>query len=254
MTARSASVPSLCNYCGDPNCTIHYGLCHCGCGRRARISHRNNAYFGRVKGVPLIFLNGHNGVARRHLVEQPEDTSTRLIALTRGQTAIVDADDFAALSLRNWRAQWCDKTRGFYAVRSEFRNGAETSMMMHTEIMPAPDGFVIDHASRNTLDNRKRNLRIATASQNGINSGMRSNNTSGYRGVSWNKKFRKWVASIRHGGHLCYLGSYDRIEDAAEARRKKEIELFGEFSPLAQYASSLSAARTLMDSSVITVP
>jgi hypothetical protein len=72
-----------------------------------------------------------------------------------------------------------------------------------------------DHANGNGLDNRDRNLRKATPAQQAANQGTRSDNTSGYRGVVWNKG--KWLARIKTGGKQRYLGRFDDPADAARA-------------------------------------
>lgn len=56
-----------------------------------------------------------------------------------------------------------------------------------------------------------------------------SSNTSGYRGVYQNKRNSRWVAQITFKGKTYYLGSYERIEDAVEIRKKAETELFDGF-------------------------
>lgn len=78
----------------------------------------------------------------------------------------------------------------------------------------------VDHVNRDPGDNRWCNLREASQSQNVSNSGMRSDNTSGYRGVSWAKRERRWRAYGTVGGKKVGLGYYARIEDAAEAARE----------------------------------
>lgn len=55
-----------------------------------------------------------------------------------------------------------------------------------------------------------------------------ANNTSGIRGVYQNKRSGKWQAQITFQGKTRYLGSYDKLEDAAKARAAGE-ELFDEF-------------------------
>lgn len=53
-------------------------------------------------------------------------------------------------------------------------------------------------------------------------------NKSGYVGVNWNKAHNRWQASIRYQGHKYNLGEFANIEDAINARKAKEIELFGD--------------------------
>jgi hypothetical protein len=144
--------------------------------------------------------------------------------------ARVDTAEYERINQYHWRAQWSEDMHSYYAVRSVIVNGKESVIMMQGDVLPAPDGYVTDHISRDTLDNRKINLRYATNSQNGMNAKKRSNNTSGHTGVSKNKKDGLWWASIRCEGELIHLGRFILIEDAIDARHKKEIELFGEFS------------------------
>jgi len=87
-----------------------------------------------------------------------------------------------------------------------------------------------DHINGIRDDNRWRNLREATKSQNNRNKGMQSNNKSGHIGVSWRKNTKKWTARIRVEDKYLSLGSYVNKEDAAEAYRNASLKHFGEFS------------------------
>lgn len=88
---------------------------------------------------------------------------------------------------------------------------------------------IIDHINRNKADNRKINLRIANKQTNGINRGANCNNKIGYKGI--NKVFNsdKFCARIMINGKTIHLGVFDNINDAIEARKNKEKEIFGEF-------------------------
>lgn len=66
----------------------------------------------------------------------------------------------------------------------------------------------IDHVNGKTDDNRKSNLRLATVKQNLENTGKPKNNTSGFKGVSFNKPTKKWMAYIKNHGKRIYLGLY----------------------------------------------
>ena len=89
----------------------------------------------------------------------------------------------------------------------------------------------IDHHNRIKTDNRIINLREADNSQNGKNLSLKINNTSGHSGVSWDKSNKKWRASIKVNYKQIYLGRYDTIEEAIEARKQAEIKYFGEWRP-----------------------
>lgn len=90
----------------------------------------------------------------------------------------------------------------------------------------------VDHIDRSPLNNHESNLREATISQNRVNSKIRSDNTSGYIGVSWHKKTKKWQASICFKGKRIYLGLFNDKKDAACAYDKTALKHFGEFARL----------------------
>ncbi|MGO4744001.1 HNH endonuclease signature motif containing protein [Serratia quinivorans] len=89
----------------------------------------------------------------------------------------------------------------------------------------------IDHIDRNKLNNSIDNLREATRYENGANVGIKSHNTSGFIGVSYNAQWRKWFAQIIHKGNKTFLGYYKTPELASEAYQKAAKEKFGEYSP-----------------------
>jgi hypothetical protein len=90
----------------------------------------------------------------------------------------------------------------------------------------------IDHRDQDSTNDKWENLRLADQSQNCANSRTHSNNTSGYRGVSWNKKRQKWRAYIAFNQRQYECGFFDSIEEASEARDAKAIILHGEFARL----------------------
>jgi hypothetical protein len=75
-----------------------------------------------------------------------------------------------------------------------------------------PTDMEIDHINRQRDDNRIVNLRLVTSVGNNRNQGMRRNNTSGVKGVSWSKQANKWHVLI-YGQHL---GFYADKEEAAK--------------------------------------
>jgi hypothetical protein len=83
----------------------------------------------------------------------------------------------------------------------------------------------IDHIDRNPSNNKINNLREVSNQCNMRNTGNRINNTSGVKGVSWNKINNKWVAYIWVNGKLKYLGYYKNFDNAVKARYKAEKEL-----------------------------
>ena len=91
-------------------------------------------------------------------------------------------------------------------------------------------GRDLDHKNRIRSDDRIENLREATASQNNANSKLRCNNTSGYRGVSWNRRKGKFRAYVSVDRKQIHLGFFYIVERAAAVAKLARIEHFGEFS------------------------
>ncbi len=90
----------------------------------------------------------------------------------------------------------------------------------------------VDHWDHDGLNNRWKNLRAATHVENIRNSRIRSNNTSGYKGVSWDVNRGKWQVGIRYDGKRHALGRFDDKEEAIAAYAAAAKRIFGEFAYL----------------------
>ncbi len=91
-------------------------------------------------------------------------------------------------------------------------------------------GIDIDHIDRDRSNNAWANLRLATRTENNMNAGLRSDNKSGHKGVSWSARDEKWVARITVSGRIHYLGDYSDISRAIAARQDAERRFFGEYN------------------------
>ena len=91
-------------------------------------------------------------------------------------------------------------------------------------------GTAVDHINRDRTDNRWENLRIVTAQQNCMNAGIRSDNTSGVRGVQWWSTRKVWRARITVNGKEIILGQYATKDEAIAARRSAEHKYHGEYA------------------------
>ena len=89
---------------------------------------------------------------------------------------------------------------------------------------------VVDHINRDKKDNRIENLRKATFQQNSANSRIPSHNTSGYKGVCFDKKQNAFMSYITFNGKFKFLGYFKTPEEASDAYFKKAKEFFGEFA------------------------
>jgi AP2 domain/HNH endonuclease len=154
------------------------------------------------------------------------------IPLTQGQFALVDDEDFERLNIHKWCAVFDRRRRLFYATRQSPRfNGKQRVINMHRSILGALPGEQVDHKNHDTLDNQRENLRICSVPQNSANRRMSINNTSGYKGVSWHKRDKRWFAYVNNGhGRQIYIGYYSTAREAAAAYDLAAVRYFGEFA------------------------
>jgi hypothetical protein len=124
-----------------------------------------------------------------------------------------------------WTAVRWTGTRGIYVQGTlSLGHGKYETLILHRILTNAPKGKIVDHINHDTLDNRSSNLRLVSKSQNNQNkSGLHSTNTSGIRGVSWNKDSNTWRVQTSYLGKKIYLGSFKELEEA-----KKCFEDFAE--------------------------
>jgi hypothetical protein len=155
----------------------------------------------------------------------------REIQLSQGKIALVDDDDFEKVSAYKWYAAKLTN-KIWYAQRNviDENTGKKKIQMLHRFIMQEFRKLHIDHINNDGLDCRKSNLRVATASQNGMNRGPSIDNLSGFKGVGWNGKSKRWEARLFTGNRNLFLGSFSCAEDAARAYDKKARIVHGEFA------------------------
>ena len=159
------------------------------------------------------------------------DTAMKHIPLTQGKFAIVDDDKYDELAKHKWFAEKGRST--YYAARlTPHINGKQHHIAMHRVLLGLceGDGIFSDHRNGNGLDNRMPNLRTCSNSQNRMNSLIQTNNTSGYKGVSWHKGHNKWSVYITVRRQKIMLGSFFCLVKAAKAYDEAAIKYYGEFA------------------------
>jgi len=151
------------------------------------------------------------------------------IPLTQGKFALVDDEDFEYLS--QWKWHLTRRKKKCYAARNRRRNEpiGPPIILMHKVLC---NGKLVDHKDENGLNNTKSNLRSCSNAENLSNRGKQRNNTSGYKGVTWDKFTNKWMAQLSSLGKAVHIGRFDSKKEAAEAYDKAALQYFGEFANL----------------------
>ena len=136
-----------------------------------------------------------------------------------------DLEDYDKIKNYCWYINKKDKYIETYDTKSD------KLIRMHRLILDITNREIeVDHIQHVNYDNRKSQIRIATSSQNKMNTKTRKNKISGVKGVYWRKEGERWYATITKEGKTIYLGSSKDIQIAIKLRKDAEIKYFGEYS------------------------
>jgi len=153
------------------------------------------------------------------------------IPLTQGKFAIIDDEDWDLVKGYKWYANKQGNT--FYAITNIRKpDGTRTLLYMHRLLLDLKKGEYCDHINHNGLDNRRCNLRSVTKQQNQMNQQKNKNGSCEFKGVSYYKRDKKWLAQIKINGKRIFLGYFNTPLEGALAYDRKAKELFGEYANL----------------------
>lgn len=151
--------------------------------------------------------------------------------------ALLDYDPESGLfthknGARRGEVAGCRRSDGYVVLGVGGRNilAHRAAVLWMTGELPSED---VDHINMERSDNRWTNLRQATRSQNKGNTVAQSNSKTGVKGVSYNKKKKRYSAFIQCRGVQKYLGLFDTIGEAKEAYDNAASRIFGDFARVA---------------------
>jgi hypothetical protein len=136
--------------------------------------------------------------------------------------AVIDASDAA------WVNQWHWVWDGRYLSRSFPVGSTWKNVRLHRALLGLAPGDrmrEVDHIDRDTLNNRRSNLRVVRHGGNMQNMPAVRGSSSRYRGVHWSTKRNAWVAQVSARNRRVYVGQFSDEAEAAEAARRARAQL-----------------------------
>lgn len=198
-------------------------LCKCDCGKYVVVN-GNSLRTGKTKScgcLQIEFMNNDNPSKYKNRNKNTYDLSGEygISYMSKREPFYFDLEDYDLISKYYW------SSNGNY-LYTNFANNQIVAM--HRLLCESK--YEVDHINHNTFDNRKENLRSVTKSQNNMNRNVQSNNTSGFRGVIYDKSRNMWKSEIKINGKLIYLGRYKEKSDAIKVRIEAEKKYFGDYN------------------------
>lgn len=199
-------------------------LCKCDCGNEITIVGKALTRKNGTKSCGCFAKENMSKVKKKY--NTYDLTGEYGIGYTfKGEEFLFDLEDYDKIKGYCW---YKDKKGYIVSTDGETRK----TILFHRIVTDCPDGFMPDHihGKETVYDNRKSNLRIVNKQQNGMNSALSKNNTSGVTGIKWHSRDNVWESCITVNYKRIYLGRYNKFEDAVKARKEAEEKYFGEFS------------------------
>lgn len=184
---------------------------------------------GRGQGKKRGFAQSHLGGTLEVITSRAKPLlflEDAMVVNIKGYAVQIDDEDEHIIRDHGWCVHSCSQPGRVYFQA----NINKKRVLLHRLIIKAPLGASIDHADADTLNNRKINLRFATQYQNTKNGRKHKDNRSGYKGVSWDRKHRRWSAFIGDRYTHKWLGYFLDPREASEAYKKAAIKIAGEFA------------------------
>ena len=205
-------------------------LCKCSCGNDKEIIHDGTAIrLGAVRSCGCLereLTISRNKVGHETTYEEIEDGYI-IHCKNSDLVAYIDKEDYELVKDYTWNIR--DRDNGY----SGYKSIATRINNKYVALATILTGYAYcDHKDRDPLNNRRSNLREATHTENMRNCSKRRDNTSGYIGVTWNKRANKWEAQLSLNHKNLHLGKFTDKEEALKARLQAELKYFGpEFAP-----------------------
>lgn len=133
---------------------------------------------------------------------------------------LVDKEDIPKIKLYTWHAKYQSDINNYYVETNQKVDGGKFMLMLHRYLMNVTDNsLTVDHINHNTLDNRKVNLRVCSQKENNLNQlELRRNNKTGYRNISYQKRYGQYIVTLMIDGKNKTIGRTQYLSEAVIMR------------------------------------
>ena len=151
----------------------------------------------------------------------------KYLHLRAGKRAMVDDEDYLRLAPFTWYL-----SPNGVIIRADYNPplGKDKSITIAREVLGITDARMVTYRNGNNLDNRRSNLLLGTCSQVRAHKRLSARNTSGYRGVTWDKVHKTWQGQITVNGRTHALGRSSDPRKLALKYNQAALSAFGEFA------------------------
>ena len=206
-----------------------YWKCECSCGNKISVL-QSSLLDGNTQSCGCLNNERIKEIGYKNKIYNKYDLTGEygIGYMSNGKCFYFDLDDYEIIK------DYCWHSDNYGAIKAcELRNRGY-SVYMHRLIFGLRKNIdysiQVDHINHNRADNRKENLRLVDNSHNQMNTKIGKNNLSGEKGVSFQKASQKYMARITVNKKVIYLGLFEDIKDAKNARKEAEKEYFGEYA------------------------
>lgn len=204
-----------------------YWKCRCECGRNDNfLAYESNLILGKTWQCNIC-RNEQRSQSLKKINKYILDNNYGIgITHNTNKEFYFDLEDYDKIKQYCWR----ENSTGY--IISTTPKGI---VYLHRLVLGLPtkvekDGLLGDHIKSRRYDNRKSQLRICKQEDNNLNLGIRKDNNSGVRGVTWEEDRKKWKATLRYRNKQVLLKRFDNIEEAISARKDAELKYLGDYS------------------------
>lgn len=199
-------------------------ICQCDCGKTKAVL-ESSLLSGNTKSCGCLWKDKSQKGLRRSLDTlgnkiRIENKYAFIKLANSDEEMICDKEDLYKIENFRWRLSHKGYARCVITI-----NGKRRTVFAHRFLIGAKKEEIVDHINRNRLDNRRENLRIVDIKASSINRCLKKGNKTGYAGVYKNNDC--WTAKITKDGKWVTIGRFNTFDEAVDARRKAEKEIYG---------------------------